>query len=320
MNNHIHLPEFNPILVDLPGPPAISWYGLMYLLGVLFVYFFVFVHIRTRKIDLEDEQFMEILLRAFLGVIVGGRLGFCFFVEPAYYLRHPVEILHVWDGGMYFFGGMMLAMLFPVLYVRKIGKNYFDLADLVVIPAPIALGFGRIGNFINGEFWGRPSAAPWAMVFPTVPRDKWFAPGSEEIREFLLKTGVSLSSGPGGGTTEAINTALINLPRHPVQLYELVLEGILLFLILLLFRNIGRSKPRGSVTSLFLFLYGVFRFWIEFYREPVEHSAIIAGDWFTISMLFSVPMVLLGGFGLWYAYRRDLPNLLYGEGITVSSS
>lgn len=314
MDNYLHLPKFSPILVDLPGPPAVSWYGLMYLLGVVFVYFFVHYHIRTRKIDLEDDQFLEILLRAFLGVIVGGRLGFCFFVEPGYYLRNPLEIFYVWDGGMYFFGGMLLAMLFPVFYIRRIGKNYFDLADLVVIPVPMALGFGRIGNFINGEFWGRPSAVPWAMVFPTVPKDKWFAPGSDELLSFLLKTRIKLPVGTG-----AINTGPINLPRHPVQLYELVLEGVVLFLILLLFRNTGPSKPRGSVISLFLLLYGLFRFLIEFYREPVEHSAIIAGDWFTISMLFSVPMILLGGFGLLYAYNRNLPNLLYEEGSEFSS-
>ncbi len=301
MDQYIELPHFDPILIDIPGPPAVSWYGLMYLCGVVFVYLFVHLHIRSKKIDLEEDQFLEVLMLAFLGVIIGGRLGFCFFVEPAYYFQNPAQIFAVWDGGMYFFGGLILAMLLPVFYVRKIHKNYFDIADLVIIPAPMALGFGRVGNFINGEFWGKPSSAPWAMIFPTVPREKWFAPGSETVQNFADSTGIQLPAGQ----------ELINLPRHPVQLYELVLEGVILFLLLLLFRNIGHSKPRGAILSMFLLLYGTFRFWIEFYREPVSHSAVIAGDWFTISMLFSVPMVLLGAVGLWISYHYNQPNRLY---------
>ena len=202
---------------------------------------------------------------------------------------------------MFFFGGLILAMFLPFFYLRKTGYNYFDVADFIIIPAPVALAFGRLGNFINGEFWGRPSTAPWAMVFPTVPQDKWFPEGSEPVQLFLNSMG---DSSPGG-------QELINLPRHPVQLYELLLEGVILYFILLLFRNIGPSKPRGSVLSLFLLSYGIFRFWIEFYREPASHSAIIAGDWFTLSMLFSIPMILLGAFGMWFACTKNSTNELY---------
>jgi phosphatidylglycerol:prolipoprotein diacylglycerol transferase len=298
---YINAPNFDPILIDLPGPMGVSWYGMMYLAGFVFAYLFVAFHIRTKRIRLDSDQLVNILVLIFLGVLIGGRLGFCLFVNPSYYLRHPLEILAVWQGGMYFFGGLILAMVLPYFYIRRIGFNYFDFADLIIIPAPMALAFGRWGNFINGEFWGRPSTEPWAMVFDTVPREKWFSTGREWVQEFMTEAGMQI---PAAQT-------MVNLPRHPVQLYELVLEGIILFLILLLFRNIGKAKPRGAVFSLFLLLYGLMRFWIEFYREPVSHSAIIAGDWFTLSMLFSLPMVLAGAAGLYLAYSRRQPNLLY---------
>jgi len=301
MIGYIQVPSINPVMIDLPGPMAISWYGVMYLMGLLFAYLFVLYHIRKKRIELDNEQFTDILIRIFLGVIIGGRLGFCLFVNPSYYLRNPLQILAVWEGGMYFFGGLILAMILPYSYIRKIQRNYFDAADLIIIPAPIALAFGRLGNFINGEFWGRPSTAPWAMVFDTVPRSKWFPTDEGWVQDFLAEIGMRVP----------LSQELVNLPRHPVQLYELFFEGVLLFFVLLLFRDIGKPKPRGSILSLFMLTYGVLRFWIEFYREPTSHSAIIAGDWFTLSMLFSVPMVLAGAGGLLLAYTHNKPNLLY---------
>lgn len=298
---NLTVPQFNPILLDLPGPLAVSWYGTMYLLGFLFAYVFVEHHIRRGRIVLTSEQFMEVLLRIFLGVLIGGRLGFVLFVSPGYYLQNPLHIFAVWEGGMYFFGGFIAAALFPMPYIRKIGMNYFDLADFIIIPAPMGLAFGRVGNFINGEFWGKPSDSPLAMVFESVGRSDWFDVSQAWVQEIMKNTGITAL--PGQGT--------VNLPRHPVQLYELVLEGIVLYAILLLFRNIGKPKPRGSVLSLFMLGYGAFRFWIEFYREPVSHSAIIAGDWFTLSMLFSIPMILLGIAGLIISYRRNQRNELY---------
>lgn len=301
MIGYIRAPNINPVMINLPGPMAISWYGVMYLMGLLFAFLFVLYHIRKKRIELDNEQFTDILIRIFLGVIIGGRIGFCLFVNPSYYLRNPLQILAVWEGGMYFFGGLILAMILPYFYIRKINRNYFDAADLIIIPAPIALAFGRLGNFINGEFWGRPSTAPWAMIFDTVPRSYWFRTDEGWVQEFIAAIGIRVPAGQ----------ELVNLPRHPVQLYELFFEGVLLFFVLLLFRDIGKPKPRGSILSLFMLTYGGLRFWIEFYREPTSHSAIVAGDWFTLSMLFSVPMVLAGAGGLLLAYKYNKPNMLY---------
>jgi phosphatidylglycerol:prolipoprotein diacylglycerol transferase len=301
MIGYIQAPNINPVMIDLPGPMAISWYGVMYLMGLLFAYLFVLYHIRRKRIELDNEQFTDILIRIFLGVIIGGRLGFCLFVNPSYYLRNPLRILAVWEGGMYFFGGLILAIILPYFYIRRIRRNYFDVGDLIIIPAPIALALGRLGNFINGEFWGRPSTAPWAMVFDTVPRTNWFPADESWVQEFIAAIGMRVPA----------EQKLVNLPRHPVQLYELFFEGVLLFFVLLLFRNIGKPKPRGSILSLFMLAYGAFRFWIEFYREPTSHSAIVAGDWFTLGMLFSVPMVLAGAAGLLLAFKYNKPNMLY---------
>ncbi len=303
MNSYLTAPIFNPILLDLPGPLAVSWYGMMYLCGFLFAYFFVKSHIKKRKIIMSTDEFSNILALIFIGVLAGGRLGFCLFVHPSYYLRHPLEILAVWDGGMYFFGGLFAAMFLPWIYTRKTRLKYLDVADLIIIPAPMALAFGRWGNFINGEFWGKPSRTPWAMVFDTVPMADRFDATESWVAEWIAEIGM-----------KAPVSGLVNLPRHPVQLYELILEGIILFFILLLFRNIGKPKPRGSVLSLFLLGYGLMRFWIEFYRHPTSHSALILGsDWFTISMLFSLPMIMAGILGLILSFKRGIPNEIYGN-------
>ncbi|MDF1569860.1 MAG: prolipoprotein diacylglyceryl transferase [Spirochaetaceae bacterium] len=303
MESYLTAPTFNPVLVDLPGPLAVSWYGMMYFCGFLFAYFFVHRHIKKRKILMTADEFSNILALIFLGVLVGGRLGFTLFVHPSYYLRHPLEILAVWDGGMYFFGGLFAAMFLPWLAIRKTKLNYLDVADLIIIPAPMALAFGRWGNFINGEFWGKPSRAPWAMVFDTVPEADRFDASLSWVAVWADAIGMDIPS-----------SGLVNLPRHPVQLYELILEGIILFAVLLAFRNIGKPKPRGSVLSLFLLCYGLMRFLIEFYRHPSSHSALILGSgWFTISMLFTLPMIAAGAAGLIRSFSRKIPNAVYGD-------
>ena len=303
MSSYIELPSFNPVIIDLPGPLSLTWYGTMYLCGFLSVYLFVNYQIRKRNVIINQDLISNVMGLGFLGVLLGGRLGFVFFVAPKYYLDNPGLIIRVWEGGMYFFGGLIVAMLLPLITLRKANVNYFDLCDLIVIPAPLALAFGRLGNFINGEFWGKVSRVPWAMIFPTVPDSARFDPADSEIAQWISDAGIGIPS-----------SGLVNLPRHPVQLYELVLEGIILFFILFLFRNIGRPKPRGSLTSLFIGLYGIMRFWIEFYRHPVSHSALVFdSSWLTVSMLLSIPMILLGVAGLWFSYRKNIPNAIYSE-------
>lgn len=297
MKTYLSAPSFDPILLDLPGPLAISWYGLMYLLGFLFTYYFVSYHIKKRKIVMTSSEFSNIITIAFLGVIIGGRLGFVLFVHPAYYLSNPLKILLIWDGGMYFFGGLILAMFLPWFYVRRTKLNYLDVADLIIIPVPIALAFGRWGNFMNGEFWGKPSRVPWAMIFDSVPNSERFSNSEDWVASWAAEIGMD-------------STGLVNLPRHPVQLYELLFEGILLFVILLLFRS--KTKPRGSVLSMFFLIYGALRFWIEFYRHPVSHSTLILGsEWFTLGMLFSIPMVICGALGLVFSFKLRTKNELY---------
>jgi len=294
---YLNAPSFNPILLDLPGPLALTWYSLMYFLGFLFTYHFVSYHIRKRRIIMTSAEFSNIITMAFLGVIIGGRLGFVLFVHPVYYFSNPMKILSIWEGGMYFFGGLILAMLLPWLYVRRTKLNYLDVADLFIVPVPIALAFGRWGNFMNGEFWGKPSRAPWAMVFDSVPDSDRFSGSEGWVASWAAEIGMD-SSG------------LVNLPRHPAQLYELLFEGILLFIVLLLFRNI--SRPRGSVLSMFFLIYGALRFWIEFYRHPVSQSALILNSsWFTLGMLFSIPMVIGGALGLFLSFKFGIKNELY---------
>jgi len=297
VKDYLSAPTINPIIFDLPGPLALTWYGLMYLLGFLFTYHFVNYHIRKQKIIMTSSEFSNIITLAFLGVIAGGRLGFVFFVHPAYYFNNPLKIFAVWDGGMYFFGGLGLAMFLPWLYVRRTKLHYLDIADLFVVPVPMALAFGRWGNFMNGEFWGKPSSAPWAIVFDSVPNSERFSGSEEWVASWAKEIGMDFSG-------------LVNLPRHPVQLYELLFEGILLFIVLLLFKS--RLRPRGSVLSMFFLIYGALRFWIEFYRHPASHSALILGNsWFTLGMLFSIPMVICGALGLFLSFRFGVKNKLY---------
>lgn len=299
---HLRIPVFNSVIFSLPGGLAVSWYGVLYVVGGFIVYVFVLFHIKKQQVSLSSEQFMEVLTRSFVGVLVGGRLSFVFFVNPSYYLQNPLKIFAVWEGGMYFFGGFICAALFPWFYIRKQKINFIDLADLAIIPVPLALACGRLGNFINGSFWGKPSTSPLAMIFDVVPERSWFSVSEPWVQEMVDAAALT----PVGG--------LVNLPRHPVQLYELVLEGILLFGILLLFRNVGPAKPRGSVFSFFMLGYGLFRFWIEFYREPMSHSRYIAGDWFTLGMFFCIPMIIGGIVGMVLAYRKNQPNKLYRNG------
>lgn len=222
-------PQFNPVAFSL-GPLSVHWYGLMYLLA--FGMFFILMRRRmpqapgavwTQK-DLDDLLFFGVL-----GVVLGGRLGQVLFYEPRYYLANPAEILMVWKGGMSFHGGLLGVILALVLFARTRGRNFFDVTDLVAPCVPTGLFVGRIGNFINGELWGRfaPGDLPWAMIFPQAPD---------------------------------------RLPRHPSQIYQALTEGLLLFVLLWWFSS--KPRARGQVSGAFLIGYGAMRFGTEFFREP----------------------------------------------------
>lgn len=228
-------PQFNPVALQL-GPIGIHWYGLMYLLA-----FGMFFFLMRRRMALPfapapawaAKDLDDLLFYGVLGVVIGGRLGQVVFYEPLRYLANPLEIFMVWKGGMSFHGGLLGVIVALALWARSRGRNFFDVMDMVAPCVPTGLMVGRIGNFINGELWGRvaPADLPWAMVFPQV----------------------------GDG-----------LPRHPSQIYQSLTEGLLLFVLLWWFAS--KPRARGQVSGLFLIGYGAFRFFTEFFREPDHYD------------------------------------------------
>jgi phosphatidylglycerol:prolipoprotein diacylglycerol transferase len=261
-------PQFDPIAISL-GPLAIRWYGLMYLLA--FLQFWVLGKHRIQtypqlaKAGWTVPQLDDLLFYGVLGVVLGGRLGQVLFYEPGYYLLHPLEILAVWKGGMSFHGGFLGVLVAMALYARKTERTWLDITDFIAPLVPLGLATGRIGNFINGELWGRicDPNLPWAMVFPQID----------------------------------------NLPRHPSQLYQAGLEGVLLFIILWFFSR--SARPRGAVSGVFLIGYGTFRSIGEFFRAPDDgifgiSELVSMGQW------LSLPMILAGIAMLLWSSRRQV--------------
>ena len=242
-------PDFNPIAVSI-GPLAIRWYGLMYLAA-----FAAFWWLGTRRIGagrapITRAQFDDLLFFGILGVILGGRLGYVVFYKPAYYLAHPVEIFAIWQGGMSFHGGFLGVLLAMAWYSRKSAKSWWEVLDFVAPLVPLGLAAGRLGNFINGELYGRVTDVAWGMVFAS----------------------------PGAG----------GQPRHPSQLYQFGLEGIALFAFLWWYS--GKPRPRGAVSATFLIGYGAARFIAEFTREPDAFLGYLAlnltmGQWLSVPMI-----------------------------------
>lgn len=265
-------PDINPIALQL-GPVAIHWYGLTYLAA-----FALFMFLGSRRLrhapyvsmhgvgawtykDVEDILFLGVL-----GVVLGGRLGYCLFYKPLYYAAHPLEVFAVWQGGMSFHGGMLGVIASMVWFSVSRSRPFLQVADFVAPCVPTGLAAGRVGNFINGELWGRVAdpALPWGMVFH------------------------------GAG----------DLPRHPSQIYQFLMEGVLLFVVLWVY---AKTKPKqGQVAAAFLLGYGVLRFIAEFFREPDAHLGLLSlgmsmGQW------LCVPMIL-GGMGLWaFLQHRRYP-------------
>lgn len=246
----IPFPEINPVAIEI-GPLKVHWYGLMYLLAFALVWILGRYRIKKGMIDLTQQRFEDLIFYGVLGVILGGRLGYILFYQPSFYLAHPLEIFSIWDGGMSFHGGLLGVLLAMYLFGRKVGKTFFEMTDFIAPLVPLGLACGRLGNFINGELWGRPADVPWAMIFP------------------------------GAG----------NIPRHPSQIYQMLLEGILLFIILWLFS--GKKRPVGQVSAVFLMGYGVFRFIAEYTREPDSYLGFLALG-FSMGQWLSIPMILTG--------------------------
>jgi phosphatidylglycerol:prolipoprotein diacylglycerol transferase len=249
----------DPILVKL-GPIQVGWYGLMYVFGFFASYLLVRYQMKKKDFGITKMEVENLYFYLILGLIIGARLGYVLFYDLKMYLVDPLEIFAIWHGGMSFHGGLIGVLLVGILFSWKNKKSFWKIADLIIVTAPIGLGLGRIGNFINGELYGRVTQVPWSMIFP--------------------------KGGP--------------LPRHPSQLYESALEGGVLFLILWLIKD--KKFPTGGLLALFLSLYGVFRFFVEFFREPDAHLGFILGH-LTMGQVLTAFMIA-GGIILFFYLRR----------------
>ncbi len=203
-------------------------------------------------------------------------------------------------GNVFCHGGLLGVIIAVSIYAFRKKKNFFDLADIYIIPSSLGIAFVRWANFVNGELWGKPTDVPWGMIFPTVPEPGWFPLSERWVHDMAAKIGLMIPSGQ----------TLINLPRHPTQLYEGLLEGVVLFLILFLLSRL-KIKPRGVLFSTFLLGYGLARFFVEFFREPDSYIGYLYGGWVTMGMILSTPMILLGAFGLLYFIKKRDRNRLW---------
>lgn len=259
----IAYPHIDPIAIEL-GPFAIRWYAIAYIAGLMLGWRYVKWLISKPPHAMREADVDDFLVWATLGVVLGGRLGYVMFYKPAYYLSHPGEIFMLWHGGMAFHGGALGVILAIILFARRRGLNLFAIGDVVCCAVPIGLFFGRIANFINGELFGRVAPdVPWAMIFP------------------------------GGGPD----------PRHPSQLYQAGLEGLVLFTVLyLLWRQRDVRDHRGTLAGVFLMGYGIARIIGEFFRQPDAHLGFLIGG-ATMGQLLSVPLIAAGAGVIWWAHK-----------------
>ncbi len=253
-------PQFDPVALQL-GPVSIRWYGLMYLVGFVGGLLLGRLRVRARPdLGWTTRDLDDLLFYCVLGVVLGGRLGYVLFYKWSEYMHDPIRILYVWEGGMSFHGGFLGVILAMWWFARRTHRKWLEVTDFLAPLAPVGLAAGRIGNFINAELWGRPTEVPWAMIFRNVDE----------------------------------------LPRHPSQLYEAALEGVLLFVVLWLFSR--KPRPTGAVSGLFLLGYGVVRFAVEFTREPDSFLGLLAMGW-SMGQWLSLPMIVGGVVMLVWAYR-----------------
>ncbi len=263
-NSYLVFPQIDPVLLEI-GPLAIRWYALAYVAGI-FLGWWLLKRLSDKSTPplLNEKALDDIILYAIFGIIIGGRLGYVMFYNPAYYSTHLMDALKIWQGGMSFHGGLAGVIVAMWLFAKRFKVPYLKLTDLLAVVAPIGLFFGRIANFINGELWGRATDVPWAMVFPT------------------------------GG----------ELPRHPSQLYEAALEGLALFIIMLLLVNFTKIREKtGVLSGLFLLGYGAARAFVEQFREPDEQLGFL-WEGLTMGQMLSAPMILGGAFLIFYGLKK----------------
>ena len=252
--------QIDPVAFSL-GPLSVRWYGLMYLFGFAFA-----MWLAGRRADAPNSgwtrnEVSDLLFYGFLGVILGGRVGYVLFYNFDLFLADPTYLFKIWTGGMSFHGGLIGVITAMIWFAHKTKRHFFTVADFVAPLIPFGLGVGRIGNFLNGELWGRVTDVPWAIIFP--------------------------EAGPE--------------PRHPSQLYQFALEGVVLFIILNLFWR--KHPPRGAISGMFLLFYGLFRFLVEFVRQPDSQLGLYFQE-ISMGQILSTPMIIAGALMIWAAYKR----------------
>ena len=257
------------------GPISVRWYGIAYVLGFALAALVVWRTARRWRVKVDVDSLATIMFCVIVGVIAGGRLGYVLFYGDGFYLAHPEKILATNEGGMSFHGGLVGALLAGIVAAKITRIPYLTLADLGCIGAPLGLFFGRCANFVNGELWGAPTDAPCGVVF-------------------------------GGAAGQ--------MARHPSQLYEALLEGVVVFAVLYLLSRRRPPRPRGTFLGTFLVMYGCFRFLVEFVREPDVQLGYLWGGWLTMGQLLSVPLILVGAAVLVYAIvvkkpQKGLPEM-----------
>ncbi|BFU96975.1 MAG: Prolipoprotein diacylglyceryl transferase [Nitrospira sp.] len=257
----IPYPNIDPVFLEL-GPLQFRWYGLMYLIGLTIAYFVIRQKAEAQGLGLTKDQVYDMVVWAAFGVFIGGRFGYVLFYNLPYYLEYPSKILAVWEGGMSFHGGLIGTIVALIWFGKRHGIPIYTIADMAASVTPIGLGLGRLGNFINGELFGRPTDVEWCMVFP--------------------------AGGPAC--------------RHPSQLYELALEGVLLFSVLWVIGR--RPTPPGTTFWSFITGYGLCRLLAELFREPDAHIGFIFGA-LSMGQMLSLPMVIIGSFMLALGYQRQ---------------
>lgn len=263
--------SLNPIAVTL-GPFAIRWYGLAYLAGFVCAGLVMRALARRWRLDISGDDVVSVMIGIAFGVIVGARLFYVLFYGAGYYLAHPLEVFATWDGGMSFHGGLVGAIAGGYIVSRSLHISFATICDLAACGAPVGLFFGRCANFINGELWGKETSLPWGVMF----------------------------SDTGGGAVY----------RHPSQLYEALLEGVVLFVIMMVLSRKRPPRPQGTFIGTFLACYGVFRFLIEFVRLPDAQLGYLLGtDWLTMGQCLSVPLVVIGIIVIATAQRLDRPQV-----------
>lgn len=278
--------NIDPVAIPLPiWPYGIHWYGIMYLLAFAAAYLIGRHRIRQGRMPgVSEDGFSDLLFNSMLGVVVGGRIGYVFFYAWHEFIANPLFLLRINEGGMSFHGGLLGVIFAVSLWSIKHKKHVFDTLDFVAPLVPAGLGFGRIGNYIGGELWGRLTESNWGVIFPRAIPSELSAKSFEQL--------------------QALNSAGLLSPyaRYPSQLAQALLEGLVLFLILFFYSK--KTRPRYAVSGMFALFYGIFRFAIEFIREPDLQIGFIAWNWLTMGQLLTLPLILLG-VGLLYLSRKQ---------------